>query len=219
MIRVLLAGSVGLFLGGVLAELRESTSPAGWATGPAVIAIGVCSFLLASRHALDGIHRPTTPELAVARSRYGVGVARVDGIDRIAELNGDPVCDLAVTAVRPSGEAFRTVTRQVLPLVRLQQFQPGTTHAAVFLTDDGPELVVLDETVDRRHSLPDEDASSRVPLRLREAHTLVRHGRRIKPLLPTSRSGRVWRVALYLATCSGCAAATIVLVTPAATPG
>ena len=94
--------------------------------------------------------RGTDPgAVRAARAAGRLGVARIDAIRQTGlEVNDQPMCELDLTVLPASGEAFRTATQRLVLITEIPRFQPGRRVVVAILTEGGPAVEIVSDDPD-----------------------------------------------------------------------
>lgn len=201
MIRLLFFIGAGVLLGGITVALIGPEGAGVWAFPVGFILMGGSGTAVLLGRTMSGMPLPSAADIAAARSAGRQAVVRVDAVRQTGTLiNDQPVCDLELSVQPLTGEPYRTSLRRIVSLMEIPLFQPGHRSAAVLLTDDGPELALVDDalTDEPYAGLTVPPAASLGELRLPEPGTRAWGGKRRSPIIGVGRRGRGRRITLFV---------------------
>ncbi|MEV7694412.1 hypothetical protein AB0N73_13905 [Microbacterium sp. NPDC089189] len=212
MIRLLFFVGAGLILGGLIVQLAGPPAAGVWALiAGATVAVASLVLLMIGR-SLRGIALPTPADIAAARAAGRYALVRIDALTQTGtQINDQPVCEIEATVQPVSGPAFRTRIRAIVALIDIPRVQPGTLRAALRLTDDGPEVALIDDDP-RGESFAGvvvPSAATAGDILVPEPGTVAMKGMRRRSIIGVGRRGRPLRIVLFLL--AGLAAAAVVV--------
>lgn len=198
MLRLLAFAALGAAIGGLVVSLLGNPDPGMLIFG---IAIGVCIAATTITRLAGGLAAslPSPAAIQDARDARRLGRARVDSVRQTGTfINEQPVCDIDVTIVALTGEAWATTIRKLVPLTELAAYQAGLERDVAILIEGGPEIAFADgelspAEIDRLVVPP----RSEVEVRPIPPGTRIEKGRRRGPLIGIGRRGRPLRLALF----------------------
>lgn len=198
MLRLLASAALGAVIGGLIVALLGNPD-----TGMPVFGVALTIFVIALTVArlASGLSASLPAPAAVqdARDARRLGRARIDGVRQTGSfINEQPVCDIDVTVVSLTGDAWATAIRKIVPLIELPTYQAGVERDVAILIEGGPEIAFVDGELSpaeiARLVVP---ARSEVEVRPIPPGTRIVGGRRRGPLIGIGRRGRPLRPALF----------------------
>jgi len=210
-LRLLAFAALGAAIGGLVVSLLGNPDPGMLIFG---IAIGVCIAATTIARLAGGLAAslPSPAAVQQARDARRLGRARIDSVRQSGTfINEQPVCDIDVTVVALTGEAWATTIRTLVPLTELAAYQADLERDVAILLEGGPEIAFADgelspTEIDRLVVPP----RSEVEVRPIPPGTRIEKGHRRGPLIGIGRRGRPLRLALF-ALVAVLAAAVVVL--------
>lgn len=144
---MLFFAGLGLCLGGAALFLVADPNAAPWVLPVGSVVTIVSGVLWGIAHGLrGGTASAGKGAVDAAREAGRLGVARIDANRRTgASVNDQPVLEFEVTVASAARPSFRTVLRKLVEVNALHEYAPGTRHAVVLLTPDGPELAFVED--------------------------------------------------------------------------
>jgi hypothetical protein len=204
--RVIWFISLGIILAAIGMSALGAWEAFGWtfAVGMTLFVLSSILVIFASVSIVGG--PPASPKLIETALRQHRGaLVRIDRLrNTTTEINDQPVCELEVTVRSAHGLVYRTKLRRVIRLTELVTYQRGTVHPGVVLTEDGPELALLEEgeaasaafAQTRGLEIPEPNAAG--DFRVAPDGIVRDNGTRRKPLLGRGKKGRAGRRVLYV---------------------
>lgn len=198
MLRLLAFAALGAAIGGLVVSLLGNPDPGMLVFG---IAIGVCIAATTVSRLGGGLAAalPSPAAVQEARDARRLGRARIDAVRQTGTfVNEQPVCDIDVTVVSLTGDAWATTIRRLVPLTELPAYQAGLERDVAILLEGGPEIAFADGELSpaeiARLVVPPR---SEVDVRPIPPGTRIDKGRRRGPLIGIGRPGRPLRLAVF----------------------
>ena len=198
MLRLLASAAFGVVIGSLLVTLLGNPD-----TGMPIFGVSITVFVIAVTvtRLASGLSAsiPSPAAVQEARDARRLGRARIDSVRQTGTfINEQPVCDVDVTVMALTGEAWATTVRKIVPLTELPAYQSGIERDVVILLDGGPEVAFADGELS-----PAEIESlvvpprSEVEMRPIPPGTRVDKGHRRGPLIGIGRRGRPLRLLVF----------------------
>lgn len=142
-----------MLLAGIVIAVAMGGEDGAWA-----IPVGICATILGGvlwglsgdgkgPHALQVRRGNTDQAVAQARADGRLALARIDAVkDTGVKVEGDALTELELTVQPTTRAAFRTRARTLVSPARAAYFVLGQRHVVALLSDDGPELVMTEDS-------------------------------------------------------------------------
>lgn len=213
MIRLVFFVALGILLGGGIVKFVGPPGAGTWVlpVGLSLAIISATLFFISRTTRHLSVPPPELVERAISAGR--TGLARIDTVRQTGtQINDQPICELELTVQPRHGSAYRTRVTKIVGLVDLARYVTGSTHRVAILTEDTPDIALLDPagpadghsadagTSDPRLGdlrIPPAEAAG--PLRIPEPGGLKADGSRVRPIISQNRRTRPVRVLAFLA--------------------
>ncbi len=198
MLRLVASAALGVVIGALIVALLGNPD-----TGMPIFGIALTVFILAITitRLASGLSAsfPSAAAVHEARDARRLGRARIDSVRQTGTfINEQPVCDIDVTVVALTGDAWATTIRTIVPLIELPAYQSGVERDVAILLEGGPEVAFVDGELSpaeiERLVIP---TRTEVEVRSIPPGTRIDKGRRRGPLIGIGRRGRPLRLAVF----------------------
>ena len=198
MLRLVFFLSAGLVLGSIVAQIVGPPGAGVWGFPVGITLAALSGTFIMVAKTVRGVQLPSSPNVTAARAAGRLAVCRIDALRQTGtRINDQPLCELEITVQPRSGQAFRTSTRIVVPVISVPNHQPGTRRVVALITEDGPEVALLDDDVSEWSDVEIPAASAAGPLRVPAPGSVRRDGSRRGPIIGIGKRGRALRYVVF----------------------
>lgn len=198
MLRLVFFLSVGIVLGSIVAQVVGPPGAGVWGMPVGITLAALSGTFIMIAKSMRGVQLPSSRQVAAARDAGRLAVCRIDVLRQTgARINDQPLCELELTVQPRAGEAFRTMTRIVVPVTAVPGVQPGARRVVARLTADGPEVALLDDDASAWSDVEIPPVAAAGQLKTPEPGVIRADGTRRGPIVGVGARGRVLRYIVF----------------------